>query len=114
MVYRVILTAALSVALVTCGAPEPAVEPTPIPMIIPTDVSSAPVEYGTINNSDGVGGTLDPINVWNDYHARTAVVARLHGGDWVQIIERSGRGVHIRTAAGVEGWLSTEFVNVSK
>lgn len=79
-----------------------------------TFTPAAPAQLVTIDNSDGVGGTIDPINVWDDYTARTAVVAKAHGGDRVQLLRQSGNGVYVRTTSGVQGWVSAQFIKELK
>lgn len=73
--------------------------------------AAAPAKVVTMNGDDGAGGTIDPINVWDDYTARTQVVAKVHPGERVTLISRSGKGVQIETSTGVRGWVSASFIN---
>jgi hypothetical protein len=93
--YQWLVFALCLILLVACGAQS-----------APT--MSVPV---TINGSDGVGGTIDPINVWSTYVPRGATVARLHPGAQVTMLRREGDGVLIRTSDGVEGWVTYWFIN---
>lgn len=71
-------------------------------------------KYVTIDGRDVGGAIIDPINVWDNYTTRGAVVARLHHGDRVQMIGQSGDGVQIQTDAGVRGWLTNTFIRELK
>jgi SH3-like domain-containing protein len=64
----------------------------------------------TISGDDGIGGSIDLVNVWNDYQSRSRIVARLHPGDKVTLIRRDGKGAQIETAAGTRGWVTDFFI----
>lgn len=63
---------------------------------------------GTVTIATTEAGT---VNVWDNYQTRAQVVARLDPGTTVQLLRRDGNGRLIRTAAGVEGWVSRDFLN---
>src|SRR5215207_3359903 len=92
----------VAAALAGCGA-APAATPAAAP--VPTAVRIV-----TIEGSDGMGGTIDPVNVWDNYETRGVVVARLRSGDKVTLIERDGKGVRIETADGTRGWVTESFI----
>lgn len=82
---------------------------------LPGAAPAAPAgQYVTIDGRDVGGAIIDPINVWDNYTTRGAVVARLHHGDRVQMIGQSGDGVQIQTDAGVRGWLTNTFIRELK
>jgi hypothetical protein len=93
--YQWLIFAFCLILLVSCGT-----------QTVPT--MAEPV---TINGSDGVGGTIDPINVSATYNPRGATVAQLHPGTKVTMLRREGDGVLIRTSDGVEGWVTYWFIN---
>ena len=68
----------------------------------------------TIDGRDTSGAMIDPINVWDNYQTRGAVVARLHHGDTVTMLSRNGNGVQIQTSSGVRGWLTYSFIKELK
>jgi len=68
----------------------------------------------TIDGRDSSGIVIDPINVWDNYQTRSTVVARVHHGDAVTMLGRSGDGVQIQTSAGVRGWLTYTFIKELK
>lgn len=83
--------------LAQSNAPTNVPRPPPSPTEIP--------RFGTINARNGT------VDMWNDYTTRTAAVAKLHGGDRVRIIRRSGTGVLVETDAGQTGWVSSGFID---
>jgi hypothetical protein len=64
----------------------------------------------TMDGSDGRGGLVDPIDVWDDQQARTKVVAQVHDGDTVTLLLQRGDVVRIQTSTGVEGWVAQRFI----
>ena len=68
--------------------------------------------YATVSARDERGQLLPGgvVNVWDNYQTRSRVVARCTDGERVQILERSGDGVKIRTSSGVSGWVSYWFL----
>lgn len=72
--------------------------------------TTAPARSVSISGLDESGQMIDPINVWNDYKTRGAIVARVHHGETVTLIGRDGDGAQIETANGVRGWLTYTFI----
>jgi len=57
------------------------------------------------------GSIIDPINIFIDYENRNRGLAgKAKHGETVTILEKSGRGVKIRTNSGITGWVSDWFV----
>jgi len=76
----------------------------------PAATNSTAVRYVTIDGSDGVGGVIDPLNLWNDYDTRAAVVGHVRPNEQVQLVETRGDGVLVQTSVGVRGWISRQFI----
>jgi hypothetical protein len=55
---------------------------------------------------DGQGGMGETVNVWHNRLMRGAVVARLHPGDKVILLQHAGQGARIETADGTRGWVT--------
>jgi PBP1b-binding outer membrane lipoprotein LpoB len=68
----------------------------------------------TIDARDESGQVIDPVNVWDNYQTRGAVVARVHHGDHVTLISRNGNGAEIVTSNGARGWLTYTFIRELK
>lgn len=60
----------------------------------------------TIDGQDSTGATVSPINLWNNYQTRSRVVGQVNHGDVVTLLQQSGAGCEVRTAAGTTGWLT--------
>lgn len=69
------------------------------------------IGYATIDGyADVAQELIDPVNVWDNYKTRTAIVARVRHGERVGIVRREGDGVLIETSNGVRGWLTYTFL----
>lgn len=71
-------------------------------------------QYVTIDGRDSSDAIIDPINVWDDYQIRGAVVARLPHGARVKMLRRDGSGIQIETENGVRGWVTDSFIRELK
>lgn len=59
--------------------------------------------------------TINTINIWKNYEDRMAgIAAKVQHGDKVEMIERKGDGVRVRTANGTTGWLTYSFIKELK
>lgn len=105
-------------ALAGCGVTSPETQQAALDRAFATvnaglSQSAGPaVRVVTINGHDAVSGELiDPVNVWKSYTDRSGgIVARLHDGDKVTMLQRVGQGVKIRTGDGTEGWVTYFFI----
>lgn len=88
--------------LVACGAPPPPV---------PTDGPTAVPVYARVNGYDPTSqADISPINVWDNYQTRGAVVVHVRTGDRVQVLAEQGEGAFIETYNGTRGWVSRAFL----
>lgn len=55
---------------------------------------------------DGLGDMGETVSVWHNRLMRGAVVARLHPGDKVILLQHAGHGARIQTADGTRGWVA--------
>lgn len=60
----------------------------------------------TIDARDTDGSVIDPVNLWDSYPSRSHVTGQAHHGDSVGLIQQSGAGCQVRTAAGTQGWVT--------
>lgn len=60
----------------------------------------------TMDGQDETGGVIDPINLWSSYQPRGRVTGQARHGETVGLVQQAGDGCEVRTAAGVEGWVT--------
>lgn len=91
--------------LAACGSPAPAAPPVPTP---------TPRIVTILGWDPATQSTIDPIRIWDNYQTRAKVVAEVHSGAQVTLIQRDGDGVLVELPNGVRGWISVAFIKELK
>jgi curli biogenesis system outer membrane secretion channel CsgG len=75
--------------------------------------SAAPAPSSPAPSAGGEMVTVKPasLNVRTGPGTKYAIATGVRGGDRLSVLEHSGEWIRVRTASGIEGWVSSRFTN---